>query len=139
MLDSAHQSSTDMALDALVQQPMPLQYAKHWYEEIDWEATGLLIGTLVAVGIALLVCVWWWKARGGAAQGARWWWPHAAKALTLFIGVAAVEEWARHNYIVMQLLAGACLAALLLGGLWLIAGSADRDAERRRRKRGHQG
>lgn len=60
-----------------------------------------------------------------------WWWKHAFGAAVVFVGTAALEEWARQEYIVMQLLAGASLAGLLLGALWRIAGDADKKMKER--------
>jgi hypothetical protein len=42
--------------------------------------------------------------------------------------------WAEHEFSVLQLLAWITLTQVLLGGLWLIAGSADREIKRRNKR-----
>jgi len=60
-----------------------------------------------------------------------WWLKYAAGMLVALAAGQALILWAWHNHVVMQVLAGATVAALTLGGLWLIAGAADREHERR--------
>lgn len=61
-----------------------------------------------------------------------WWWKHAAGAFSLFAIEAAITLWAQHDRFVLEVLAGLALAGVLLGGLWLIGLSADREMQRRR-------
>lgn len=108
MIDAMYQASTDMAMNDQMQRPAPSLPSPQWYEQVDWQSTGL--GFVVAGLLLLFVVMRRWRSRSGPAPGERWWWVHVAFALGLFVAVAGLEEWARHSYPVMQLLAGVTLA-----------------------------